>query len=397
MTIQAHIRGVRARAEVSALREQQRSRDRAAARIGAVARGRLARKRGAAAAKKLLLLPSDTSAVARARAVSLSATRPFGREETGLSQKNSTNTCRTTKTRAEKVEGDAGVMASREPSRHGLEIPGGEAAAGVAAVGPVAAATAVRVETLGAEAVRTFFDSLGLGACTGWLCRRPRSTSEDDGHDGKVEQGTDGTWKVDGIELARIMRAEDSDAELLAIGVNSRLHRIKIMMALGIKKDKDGRHAANRSSIAEPRIADTAILHMVRRLRREQLALSDTLKRLQRFVENIPAGHELGEVRSAWRGVDALAGGCEERRRVFTARTNFDVSIGSPAQSSSAHEYKHRITKEDGKVPMDVSRQDGGVEASDGQEMPSSAPALLLPELQEAVSAQEMISRQVQC
>ncbi len=137
------------------------------------------------------------------------------------------------------------------------------AAAATAAVSVLADGLA-QVEALGAVGVRAFFDSLGLGACSDRLRE-----------------------SLDGAELARIARAPDPNAELLAAGVSARLHRVKLLSALGVgvpgggsaeppalMMDGGGAGGNERAPVAV-----VAALHMVRRLRREQGVVADALCR----------------------------------------------------------------------------------------------------------------------
>lgn len=80
-----------------------------------------------------------------------------------------------------------------------------------------------QLEVLGVVGVRAFFDSLGLGACADRLrAQRPSA---------------DGVGSIDGAELARICRAANPDAALRAAGVGARLHRVKLLSALGVGAD----------------------------------------------------------------------------------------------------------------------------------------------------------------
>lgn len=165
-----------------------------------------------------------------------------------------------------------------------------ETAAAVApAPAPLPPDSLAQVEALGAVGVRAFFDYLGLGGCA------DRLRSGGGGGDGAI----DGAW------LARIVRASDPDAELLAAGVCARLHRVKLLSVLGIGNgattaseeevgvlDKGEMASAPASSGngvpcdercgsggggggASP-VATMAVLHMVRQLRRELLPAAES-------------------------------------------------------------------------------------------------------------------------
>lgn len=90
------------------------------------------------------------------------------------------------------------------------------------------------LENLGPTGVRALLDPLRLGAGAYGLYRRP-------GHavDGIVQAGGDEikaheSGGINATDLARIVRSSDPNAELLAIGVGARLHRVRILSALGV-------------------------------------------------------------------------------------------------------------------------------------------------------------------
>ncbi|CAB1118019.1 unnamed protein product [Ectocarpus sp. CCAP 1310/34] len=168
-----------------------------------------------------------------------------------------------------------------------------ETAAAVApAPAPLPPDSFVQVEALGAVGVRAFFDYLGLGGCA----ERLRGG------------GSGGDGAIDGTRLAKIARASDPDAELLAAGVCARLHRVKLLSVLGIGHGATtaseevagvldrGELASASSSVggvpcgercrgsgccggggggASP-VAAMAALHMVRQLRRELLPVTES-------------------------------------------------------------------------------------------------------------------------
>ncbi|CAM9207477.1 unnamed protein product, partial [Hapterophycus canaliculatus] len=80
-----------------------------------------------------------------------------------------------------------------------------------------------QLEVLGVAGVRAFFDSLGLATCADRL-RQQRSF-------------TDSVGSIDGAELAKVCRAANPDAALRAAGISARLHRVKLLSALGVGVD----------------------------------------------------------------------------------------------------------------------------------------------------------------
>ncbi|CAM9314335.1 unnamed protein product [Ectocarpus fasciculatus] len=204
VTIQARVRGMRARASLESEREARASRRRgsageeetdrrlaccgdndkgeeaAAVRIESAARGHLARKRAAeAAATQGESRPAPPAACC-------SLNEPTKKEGEGRSE----------------VLGNGATAA----------------AVGPAPAPPLPPDSLAQLEALGAVGVRAFFDYLGLGGCA------DRLRGGDAGSSGAI----------DGARLAGIARASDPDAELLAAGVCARLHRVKLLSILGI-------------------------------------------------------------------------------------------------------------------------------------------------------------------
>lgn len=187
-----------------------------------------------------------------------------------------------------------------------------------AATAPAAEELSV-LETLGPMGVKAFFDSLGLGAYAERL--RIRQPSEEREMESSTELQSE--RGLNGSDLAKIARAPDPDAELLAIGVTARLHRVKVMTALGIKASgdrlgvecspcRDGKASCRlrnnkllNDALEKGRPAVTAAvaMHMVHRIRQDQEAIvkafrglttSKRTSKLESLVNTMPkqANHD---------------------------------------------------------------------------------------------------------
>ncbi|CAM9103253.1 unnamed protein product [Pylaiella littoralis] len=228
-----------------------------------------------------------------------------------------------------------------------------------------------QLESLGVVGVWAFFDSLGLGACSDYLRRR-----QPGGRDGDSSSG----GSIDGTKLSRIARAPNPDAELLAAGVSARLHRVKLLSALGVgvgavvapgvagsaerapppppppqqqpqpqppsvTRDENA-SSSGRDGAATPVVA-MAALHMVRMLRRQQ---------------------------------DLVAGALLSKAEIFNPKDYLRVGVvrcgGGDGGGGGATE----------------AVQTGATDPSGGAFL---APSLMLPELENVLSAQMRLSRQV--
>lgn len=270
---QARHRGADSRtatAEAAAITSKDRTRDEAATCIQASTRGHLMRKR---VATKWTAVVSEE------------------REKVGRGQGTLSSPGEGSPSRGEEAREERG-----QPRRHTVSTDPDDASE-IDLEGPkepnsddrAAAAELSALETLGSAGVKAFFDSLGLVAYVEHL--RTRQPSEER----KMESSTElkSERGLDGSDLAKIARAPDPDAELLAIGVSARLHRVKVMTALGIKASGDRlgvECAPCRDGNASCRIRDNSLLndaldksrpavaasvamHMVRRIRQDQEAI----------------------------------------------------------------------------------------------------------------------------
>ena len=345
--IQARVRGIRAREnakrtlEAGAITlERQKNRrssnnreeEAAATRIGAAARGRLARKR------------AEEREATRQRCSSSSAGSLAARSSIAIEADP--------KGGANWVPESGAVVATRVQENEEFAPESPTAAAATASSGPTTAAAAAaaaasvafdglaQVEALGVVGVRAFFDSLGLGA-----------------YSDRLREG------LDGAELARLTRAPDPDAELAAAGVSARLHRVKLLSALGVGAAGGGGAVppalalgldedAARNKRAP--VAVMAALHMVRQLRREQGVVADALRR-----------------------------GCGTR------------ASGTPARLGLGWE----VVKDDGPTRPNGATggardtAGGGVAAASRKD--ASLVSVVLPELENALSEQVQLSRRV--
>eukprot|EP00903_Cladosiphon_okamuranus_P005612 g5581.t3 len=351
-TIEVRVRGLQARrlntqthdvSDYTPGREEKRCRsthqeEAAAVRIGAAARGRLARKRIERAAQE---------------ARGLEATKEVGGELAASGAKEATV--------KQQAIGKQQQQHQQQENEHFATVAGGPSTTPLPAtraeVKPetkVAAVTAsavseglAQVEALGMVGVRAVFDSLGLGGCTNRL---------------RASNGG-----IDGAELARIARASDPDAELLAAGVSARLHRVKLLSALGVSARVPGETVPSRSSTLDEdlpggsgglaRITTIAALHMVRQLRREQDRIADVLCKSTRSTSN-RSRKDLG---------DALPPEFEDNGA-------WDVSDGASGGPKETVDSRAAVL---------------------GGEVVSFA-SLVLTELEEALSTQFQLSRQVQ-
>ena len=168
------------------------------------------------------------------------------------------------------------------------------------------------LDALGVTGVAAFFDSLGLGAYTSRIRGRKQSPTACDGDGsggrsggGGESPGSNMVVGIDGAELARIASASDPDTELLDIGVSARLHRVKLLTALGVRpaggtaREKTvapGRDAGpavldigNSVSCAPPvtPVAGKTALFMVQSIRREQEAMEAALRKVTQGVNTV--------------------------------------------------------------------------------------------------------------
>lgn len=262
----------------------------AAVRIGAAARGHLVRKRVEERAAQELR--------------GLETTKEVGGELGAFGAKKATGV----QQQRQKQENEDFATVSGTPST--TPPAAARAEAKVETEVAVVAASAVsgglaQVEALGKVGVRAFFDFLGLGGCTN-----------------RLRESNDG---IDGAELARIARAPNPDAELLAAGVSSRLHRVKLLSALGVSTGVTGETVLSRSSTLDEdlpggggglaRVTAIAALHMVRQLCREQDLVADVLCKRNGATSNRSL-MDLGRVlppkiegNGAWGASDGASGG----------------------------------------------------------------------------------------
>lgn len=269
-----------------------------------------------------------------------------------------------------------------------------------ASVGPTASAAAVaRIENLGVEGVRAFFDSLGLGACADRLRRRTAALPHEHDARERHHNGRGSDTGIDGLELARIMQAEDAGEELFAAGVSARLHRIKVMNALDIRNpskgvtvpahegrqkiaraESEGALMVLRSRIAGEHVTASATVFLARRLLREQETMSGALRKLRCRVGNSD-GCKANEIR-ADQGVAEPGELVQERTSICFSgcnRLQRDSGEIEPADKANAQKLRGR-----------GENVGGGV-----QEATGSVPLSVLVELEEAVLGQMNLTGQV--
>ncbi|CAM9929921.1 unnamed protein product [Ectocarpus sp. 12 AP-2014] len=296
-TIQARVRGMRARASLESEREVRASRRRGSAGeeetdLRLACRGDNDDEEEAAAVR---IESAARGHLARERAAEAAGTR-------GESRPAPPAACRSSDDPAKnEAEGRNEVLGHDET-----------AAAVAPAPAPLPPDSLAQVEALGAVGVRAFLNYLGLGGCADRL---------------RGGGGGGGDGAIDGARLAKIARASDPDAELLAAGVCARLHRVKLLSVLGIGHGAttaseevagvlDGGELASASASvcgvpcgersrgsgcccgggggASP-VAAMATLHMVRQLRRELLPAAES-------TGPTDYGHEAADPRGAGGG-----------------------------------------------------------------------------------------------
>lgn len=265
-------------------REEKRRRschqeEAAAVRIGAAARGHLVRKRAEEGS-------AQERCVLETKEVGENIVTPGAREE-NKDLGTASGPLRVTSAAASREETDTKVTAAPFAARD----------------------ESAQVEALGVVGVRAFFESLGLGTCTN-----------------RLRESIGG---IDGAELARIARASDPDAELLAAGVSARLHRVKLLSALGVSGEVTGVAVPSTSPVLEKnipsgggggggglaRVAAVAALHMVRRLRKEQGFVAGVLCTRSGSTPNrsrVELGQELpprADDKDAWDACGGIASG----------------------------------------------------------------------------------------
>lgn len=400
--IQARVREARARAEVHALRDDLRG-DKAAVCIETAVRGRLSRKRTAAVdARK-----ASGDASGTRECPTLAATSPMSQAFPSQEWREGNESHNT------------GVSRSDNTSARGSrEVEANVSAQVQTAEKECPAAAVASVEALGVLGVRAFFNSLGLEAYADRLCCPRRNspsirkdekvTGVDNGDiDDKDDRGKDDATSsagIEGVHLARIMQAEDPDAEMLAVGVRARLHRIKIMNALGIRHRSEGgacghkvvpNHCSARSggpttlvssAPAIPYVAAVASTQMVQRLIREQEIVSDTLRKMRRKPGS-SGSDRIAESVCGKGETDFLD--VEEKERKSTDDAGCIRRVGAPVESPaiSACGVGRANVPEHGRAPV----------GSKGLVSQSFflASVGLLSELERAVSAQVALTSQV--
>ena len=240
------------------------------------------------------------------------------------------------------------------------------------------------LETLGPAGVDAFFDFLGLGACTQRLRLRQSSSAREDSLETRARRG------LDGADLARIILAQDPDTELLAVGVDARLHRVKVMAAFGInvtgipgsgslpsRREKD----LSRPLNYPPEIAAPITMQMIRRLRRDQIATVDAFRRFQKLQRTRDL-RSVGVVRQSCGG-DESDGSASFQKSVELSPVLMDENAGAIARLEDADGVFGDASM--AREASNSGRKVGGF----------SVPLQFLSELEKAVSAQEKISRQV--
>ena len=194
------------------------------------------------------------------------------------------------------------------------------------------------LETLGPAGVDAFFYFLGLGACTQRLRLRQSSSAREDSLETRARRG------LDGADLARIILAQDPDAELLAVGVDARLHRVKVMAAFEI--NATGRPGSGSApscrekylsrplNYPPPEIAAPITMQMIRRLRRDQIATVDAFRWFQKLQRTRDL-RSVGVVRQSCGG-DESNGSASFRKSVELSPALMDENAGAIARLEDA-------------------------------------------------------------
>lgn len=252
------------------------------------------------------------------------------------------------------------------------------------------------LDTLGVTGVVAFFESLGLGTYTDHI--RHREKKAPTFCDGEGEGGDDrgggggGSGKarmlqgVDGAELARIATAADPDAELQHIGVSARLHRVKILVALGVRTAAAASVAIKKRAVESTQGAESAenrSLLTGKHCEESILTLSLSRKgrvrteQAERAVPGAPPSEKITPVvgNTALYMVQSI-------RREQEVMGEILRSVTAPTQ----------VVVEQTTTKTAVERRMAGT--GDGRGL-MSVPLRLLPELEEAFSAQVRLSSQV--
>lgn len=303
----------------------------AAVRIGAAARGHLARKRGAEEGVTQELRGLEINEAGEESAAS-------GAMESADAQQH-------------QRESEDYATASRTSLVTSAAAPGVEVKVAAEAEAAAVSDGLAEVEALGVVGVRAFFDSLGLGACANRL----------------RESG----GGIDGAELARIARSHNPDAELLGAGVSARLHRVKLLSALGV-----GTRVAGVTVPSTPpsldervrgddggggglaRVTAIAALHMVRQLRKEQDVVADVLCKSSGVTPNrsrVDLGQELPP-----RVEDRLGGGAssDSKETVGTRAGASFVSLVLP-EIEEVLSTQLQLSSQVGEAARTILRADG--------------------------------------
>lgn len=301
----------------------------AAVKIGSAARGHLARKRAEEGV----------------------AQEPCGPETKEVGgEKVASGTMEATDAQHQQEENEGCWKASATPTMASAVEAGAKAAALAASDG------LGQVEALGVVGVRAFFDSLGLGSCTN-----------------RLRESSGG---IDGDKLARIARAPDPDAELLAAGVKARLHRVKILSALGVgvgitggavpslpsTLDEDVPGGGGGGGLAH--VTAIAALHMVRQLRKEQGVVADVL-------------------------LCRSSGGATQN----PSRVGLGQELPPRAEGDDLRSHKAAWDSSGGAIGAPKVTVGTGTAARTSEEV--SFMSLVLPELEEVLSTQVRLSSQV--
>lgn len=371
--------------------------NRAALRIEAVTRGWLTRRRlSVVGCKAATHPPSDDSTGTPAVG---SRGNPVKRVEAqeGDSCREGTN------------RGKRGCYSAPEKEQAFQETPEPKASSS-SSFAPRAAPGVATLKDLGAEGVRAFFDSLGLAGCADVIRRALGPIAGHAQADGEPSAKTD----LDGVGLARIAGAADTNAELLALGVRARLHRIKILTALGLSRASSAGNCSSTSHggstdfpcciSSSTAVAAAAAHQMARRLNEEQEAMLTTVARIRRRVQqSTPECKErdntepAAEVTQAFdhprneREVECDSDGAEFR---CCSESSCVSSVSGAARCGRPHKSK------EGSGKSYLSDLDG-IQGSRVKNptrnniMCSSVSVSLLGELEAAVAAQAILTSQV--
>lgn len=149
------------------------------------------------------------------------------------------------------AEGDAdssvGALTAGKNRAYSTTIVPGRTPAETALAGPVG-----YLECLDVDGVRAWFESLGLNNRAIHRHRQSLTGAQDcDGDGASACYHEQIAPDIDGAELARITRADNPHAELHAIGIRARLHRVKLLAALRVTDGGpcERADAVNRASI----------------------------------------------------------------------------------------------------------------------------------------------------